>query len=123
MQIRYSWPALLWSLIILVLTLMPGRNLPKVDFFQVDKLVHFFLFGVLMVLSSYALKRAKALTGRPSKPTLIACIYSTIFGIMIEVLQLFVPGRSFSLADVLANSIGVGLGYLVFVLLKKKSII
>jgi VanZ family protein len=123
MQFKYSWPALLWSLIVLVLTLMPGQELPKVNFFQIDKLVHFLVFGIMMILSSYALQKTKDKTGKHANPLLIACLYSTGFGIMIEVLQRFVPGRNFSLADVLANSIGVGLGYLIFIFFKKRKLV
>jgi VanZ family protein len=119
MLIRYSWPAVAWSLVILILTLIPGRNIPNVGFFQIDKVVHFFIFGVLMILSSYGLTKVVDAKGNPVNPLLLTGLFSVGFGIMIEFLQLFVPGRSFSAADMLANSIGVGLGFLIFMLLKK----
>jgi VanZ family protein len=123
MLIRYSWPAILWSLIVLVLTLIPGSAIPDVRIFQVDKLVHFFIFGVLMIFCSYALKKTADRKGIPLNPLLISGIYSVCFGVMIEFIQRFVPGRSFSIADMLANTIGVGLGYLVFVWLKKRKVV
>jgi VanZ family protein len=119
MLIRYSLPAVLWSLVILILTLLPGRNIPNVGFFQIDKIVHFFIFGVLMILSSYGLTKVVDTKGNPANPLLLTGLFSVGFGIVIEILQLFVPGRSFSAADMLANSIGVGLGFLIFMLLKK----
>jgi VanZ family protein len=106
-----------------VLTLIPGEDLPDVDFFQIDKVVHFFIFGVLMILSSYALKKTADIKGAPTNPLLRAALFSIGFGITIEFLQLFVPGRSFSVLDMLANSIGVGLGYLIFMLLKKRNLV
>ncbi|SKC82372.1 VanZ family protein [Ohtaekwangia koreensis] len=121
MLIRYTWPALVWSFIILVVTLIPGKTLPKVGFFQIDKVVHFFIFGTLMLLSSYALKKTCDYTGRPAKVLLITTLYSTAFGIMIEFLQQFVPGRGPSIADVVANTIGVGLGYLAFRFFEKRN--
>lgn len=122
MLIRYLWPAAAWSLIILLLTLSPGEKLPKVDIFQIDKVVHFFVFGVLMVLSSYGLKKIFVLKDVPSSPEMIAGAYCFGLGIIVEILQLFVPNRSLSAIDIIANSIGVGLGYLVFRLLNRKNL-
>lgn len=121
-MIRYLWPAFAWAIITLVLTLMPGKDLPDVHFFQVDKVAHFFIFGVLMILTSWGLKKTTGMHGAPVHPLLTAALLSIGFGILIEFLQRFVPGRSFSIADMLANSIGVGLGYLIFRLLKKRKL-
>jgi VanZ family protein len=123
MLLRYTWPAITWSVFILVITLIPGDALPPSDLFQIDKVVHFIVFGVLMIVSAYALLRNFAVKGSPAKPMSIAIVYSLGFGAMIEVLQLFVPGRSFSLLDILANSIGVGLGYLVILFFQKRKLV
>lgn len=120
MIFRFLWPSLIWSLGILVLSLIPGKELPEVHIFQVDKLVHFFFFSVLMTLTSYGLYKLMAFKNFISPGTWIALAYSLILGILIEIFQQYVPGRSFSYADMLANSIGVGIGYLIFVLIKKR---
>jgi VanZ family protein len=41
------------------------------------------------------------------------------YGLLMEFLQGFVPGREVSGYDLLANSIGVGIGYLLFSRLKR----
>ena len=41
------------------------------------------------------------------------------YGLLMEFLQGFVPGREVSAYDLLANSIGVGIGYLLFSRLKR----
>jgi VanZ family protein len=118
---RYSWPALVWLLIVLVLTLIPGPAIPDVGFtFRIDKVVHFFLFGIQMVLTAYALEKNRLLRGAPTRPILISAIFSIVAGIGIEFLQRFVPGRSFSIFDMVANTIGVGIGYYLFRYLKKR---
>jgi VanZ family protein len=114
---------MVWSLVILIATLIPGKAIPKVGFFQIDKVVHFFIFGVLMFLSCYALKKSYEYTGKPLRFIGIALIYSLALGIIIELIQQYVPGRGPSVADVVANSIGVALGYGAFRLLQKKSIV
>jgi VanZ family protein len=122
MRIKYLWPAIGWSLIILVLTLTPGEKLPEVGIFQIDKFVHFFVFGLLMILSSYGLKKIFTTTHFRANPVLVGSLYSIGLGITVEILQLFVPNRSFSLADIVANTIGVGLGYLIFRFLSNRNV-
>jgi VanZ family protein len=120
---RYTWPAIVWSLVILIATLSPGKAIPKVGFFQIDKVVHFFIFGILMFLSCYALKKTHDYTGKPVRFIRIALLYSLALGIVIELIQQYVPGRGPSVADVVANSIGVALGYGAFRLLQKRSVV
>lgn len=120
MRFKYLWPAILWSLVILFITLTPGDKLPEVGIFQVDKLVHFFVFGLLMFLSSYGLFRVFQERNSTTNAVTVSAVYSIGLGLLVEVLQLFVPNRSFSVADVIANTIGAGIGYLVFRYYKRK---
>jgi VanZ family protein len=106
-----------------VLTLIPGSAVPDVGFFQADKIVHFFIFGILMILASYGLKKYKAAYQKPENPLVFALVYSLFFGVLIEVIQQFVPGRSFSIADIVANSIGVALGYWAYRDMEKRKIV
>lgn len=117
MFVRYLWPSVLWTLFILVLTLIPGESLPSVGLFQVDKLVHIFFFFVLMILSSYNLKQVYEHWPLSISSLLVSSVYSVGLGTGIEIAQRVVPGRNFSLLDILANCIGVGAGYFVFVFL------
>src|SRR5687768_11190855 len=119
MVLRYLWPAILWSIVVLFLTLLPGEEFPEVQVVGIDKLVHFFIFGLVMVLSSFGLYKISAHTGAIQNPVLISFFYSITFGVAIEILQLFVPNRNFSLLDIIANVIGVALGYLLFNFWKK----
>jgi len=41
------------------------------------------------------------------------------YGLFMEILQGFVPGREVSGLDLLANSVGVGIGFLLFNRLKR----
>jgi VanZ family protein len=123
MIFRFLWPGIVWSLVILFLSLIPGKELPEVDIFQVDKLVHFFFFSVLMILTCYGIYKTVYFKIMRLRPAMIGFAYSLSLGIVIEILQQYVPGRSFSYADMFANSVGVGIGYLVFVSLKRWKLI
>ena len=47
-------PGILWTLLIAVLTLMPGNYIPRIttflDWLSPDKLLHFLLFGTYIFL-------------------------------------------------------------------------
>jgi VanZ family protein len=90
--------ATVWTVAILVLCLIPGRELPKVDLWQhTDKLVHFTLFLGLQTLWQGAYPQRRT-------PILLLLV---AYGLLIEVVQHYcVTGRSFDLYDWLADSLG-----------------
>ena len=75
-----------------------------------DKFNHFFAFGVLFVLLSFGYVGLRFW----QKGAMLL-----LFGVQIEVVQSFLPARSFSLFDVVADTVGIAIGALVFVGLKK----
>ncbi len=92
--------AIICALVIAVLSLLPGNDLPAANLN--DKLNHFIAYAVLMGLV--------ALARRPAK--LVAAMALVIFyGLAMEGLQALMPyGRSASWLDALANSGGVLIG-------------
>lgn len=109
----YKW-SLLWTLCILALTLSPGNTVPDVSLEGLDKAVHFFMFGLLMFMLLHELTRSQQVAQPSLKNALYLFILSAGLGVLIEILQLYVPGRSFSGADILADTLGVVSGYFVF---------
>lgn len=84
-----------------VLSLLPLETLPETGAW--DKLEHLLAYGLLAGVGTSAF---------PKRPVLL--ITGLIFyGGTLEVLQSFVPGRHPSLADVVANTIGVVVGHLL----------
>jgi VanZ family protein len=113
-------PAVLWLVIVTVAILTPGNNLPKVPLFPfADKLVHFGVFAVLTFLWSRvgtiseqgALNRKKLLTN--------LLVFTIIFPILVEYLQMYVPNRSFEIEDIIANLVGGIIGFIGFIILYK----
>ncbi len=119
--IRYNAYTFFWALLIAVLVLLPGQNLPKLadSIFSIDKLVHAFLFlgfAFLMVVgfikqSAYPALRNKALP--------YAFILSISYAIAVEVMQLLSPERMFEILDMMANISGVFGGFILFFVLYK----
>jgi len=78
-----------------------------------DKANHFIAFTTLYILLSLAYQN---LSLRIKALILIG------FGIMIEIVQSFIPGRDFSGFDVIADSIGIFIGSVLFMIYKKQAL-
>lgn len=77
-----------------------------------DKFNHFMAFFVLYVLLSLAHQEL-------SVKVKLALLL--LLGILIETVQYFIPGRFFSLMDVVADSIGIAIGIVLYGIYKKKA--
>ncbi len=105
------------TILTLVGTLFPSNyNLPS-TFWQQDKLGHFIIFLAWTILFGGVLtiKQKK----KPKLPYVLLC--SALFGIAIEMLQLFIPtGRNAELYDFIADLLGslAALGILTIVFKK-----
>ena len=105
----FRW-SLLWALVILVLCLFPGQRLPDwnwVALFDLDKLVHAFLFFVLALLLAQALQTQ----GKLVSYLVWAVIRSMAYGMATEFMQgLEALGRRTDLNDMIANTLGAMAG-------------
>jgi len=70
-----------------------------------DKANHFIAFMTLYILLSFAYKHLS----RKMKVLILLA-----FGMQIEIVQSFIPGRDFSGFDVVADSIGITIGFIVY---------
>jgi len=122
---RIQWFAsVAYALFLLVVSLLPGRNLPSVpdwfSLFSPDKVAHFGAYGVFALLLSVTLAG-----GRTKRTVLFAIFIAAGYGILIEVLQgISGTGRNFDPVDMVANLLGAilgGLVYYLFTLLRKKT--
>lgn len=104
-------PALIWALIIFVLSTMPAIQLPE-TFFSPDKLAHAIIYGVLVVLMLWALVKKN----NYQQTTIFWAIFiSGFYGMLMEIIQYtFFPGRSFEVGDNIANVVGCFLGWILF---------
>lgn len=93
-------PVVAWTLGIFVMASLPGTITNSVDKpLHADKLLHLVVFLAGAVFWAIA-------TGSAWK----GALFAFLVGLAKELLQHFVPGRSFELADVVADAIGSALG-------------
>jgi VanZ family protein len=115
---KLRW-ALLWAVAVLVLTLIPGNDVPTwgwAEAIHFDKLVHAGLFGIQTVLLGLALAAER----KTRNPLLVAAILSILYGAGIELLQeVMEQGRHADAFDLLSDTAGAVMGY---VLLRRRSV-
>lgn len=70
-----------------------------------DKLNHLAAFTVLYLLLSAAFGQLKIWT---------RIMLLMLFAVQIEIVQHFIPGREFSLLDIVADGVGIAFGQLLF---------
>lgn len=103
---------------IAALSLLPPQDLPQIPLFPgADKIIHFLMYLVFSLLFCWALRTEKHYY------RLFFIILATIgWGVLMEFIQLEMhAGRSFSWYDVFANSLGVFVGILFYVVAARES--
>jgi VanZ family protein len=106
-------PVLLWEVVILVLSGLPGHSIPRFKFLShlgVDKIVHgcmYFILSFLLVNFFRTLKQGPF----REHPAILAITIASLYGIGMEICQaLIFTGRSAELADAAANILGAIIG-------------
>ena len=107
---RIAFLTIAWAIVILVLSALPGRDLPKIDLFQADKIAHVIVYMVLLLLLMYWFKAAEV-----KFSVLKAFLIVSLYGMAMEFMQdNFFPERFFDWSDAVANSIGAAVGIVIF---------
>lgn len=100
---------------------IPGNNLPRVNYWGQDKIIHIILFGSLMYAALFHFDQMESnfvKTTRAKALTMIVCI---LYGIGMEFYQkYFVPTRGFEVSDMLADAAGVIMSLPLYQKLKQR---
>ena len=109
--------ALIYSLSILILSLVNLKNIEIVNLNASDKFYHATCYGIMTFL--WLLYFYFKLRSQSVKSKLTLTLLIVFFGIIIEVLQLVLTDyRSFDWWDVVANITGVCIGLILFSIVK-----
>lgn len=116
---NYAWslPAA-WALLIFSLSSIPHATPPGfMHFANADKLMH---LGIYMPLGFFLIHALEKYPGPWLKYSLNhACCLGLLYGLSDEIHQIFVPGRYFDLADLLADGIGIFFGCVSYLFIRK----
>ncbi len=116
--IKSFWKPVLWGITIIILSLMSGKDVKKINIFNfehADKIIHFimyFVFSYFLFESFLKYFKTKIKTYR--KIVYVLTI-SVLFGIIMEILQIMlIVNRSGEVLDFIANTIGSILALILF---------
>lgn len=114
-KLKTYLPAILWAILIFIASSLPGKDLPDVPIWQVDKIFHILFYGILYLLTSNGYNRQKNdKRNYPSRKEIYTFVVTIGYGFFIEIYQgLFLIDRHFDIFDVLANTIGAIIGLTV----------
>ena len=118
-------PAIIWALVVLVMTGLPGNYLPKVSSFwewlSLDKIVHVAIFATLGFLIFYGFHEQYLKSKRRYLYIVAVLLLTLAYAMITEILQVLVfIGRDGNLYDFLADAAGGLLGFLAFILYNNK---
>lgn len=107
--------ATIWFIIATILLCIPGKSLPHIGWFvtyQIDKLIHIAIFGLMSFLFCNA--------QYSKKWNWLIAVLCSLYGIAIEFIQEnYVPNRSFDIGDIIADCIGSFAALIVVSLYRK----
>ena len=93
----------LFLITLLYLTLLPQPPKP-IDVRNIDKLYHLVAFALMSFIFKVAFNKIESSS---------VVLFSSLLGVGIEVTQYFIPGRGFSVADMVADCVGVLIGLFI----------
>lgn len=111
MRLSYNLPWMIWAVIIMGLSVIPGAAFPDPLVPEIDKYVHIVLYVILVLLMYRALRKQFQYTRSTTVMEAIAFSAAVAYGIIIEIVQeTLINTRSFEAEDILADGMGACLG-------------
>jgi VanZ family protein len=118
-KLRQYYKTIGCSVLIFILSILPGSALPKIpNIHNFDKVEHFIAYFFLAI----CLFAERKIHNRPKplKDFAIPLIYPVGFGILMEILQIFTHDRTPSWTDILANTLGAITAITFFIIITYK---
>lgn len=107
---RRFLPSYIFGTAVILSASVPLESLDKIkgcntllDILLSDCVFHFFAFGIFALLLSYGFLKRK----EPAFPVLKIGLLSSCFGVLIEIIQIVIPYRTFGLIDIVFDLAGI----------------
>ena len=110
------FPTILVCTLVLILSVINTGVLPKTDVPSADKIVHtimYFVITLILILNQTSYLREQI----TNRKLYFAFLFSIGFGTLMEIIQHFLPWRSGSVYDFIANTLGVLLAIVIILLI------
>jgi len=110
-------PALAWLFVVTFLLTIPGSAIPKenwLDKIWADKWVHIGLFSIMVILWCRAMHMRGYSTQQLRKQFIWIVILTATYGTGMEFVQKYlVSNRSFDIGDIVADTVGAIIGWMI----------
>lgn len=127
MFLRHTFLAIVWALLILLLSALPGEDFPDLSFWSLlsfDKVVHAFFYAVLVELMIVGFIKQYTFRRLRFSAVTVSVILGIFYGGLIEFLQATAfRSRQGDVMDWIADTVGSLVGMLVFYAIYGKNIV
>jgi glycopeptide antibiotics resistance protein len=124
LQLKYYRNALIWAFLILLLCSMPVKGIATfklINILDFDKLAHMLLFGIQFWFLAIGQSKKYVFSYKRMRVGRVAFIITLLYGAGIELMQGYLlSGRTMDIMDMLANTIGALIGWLLFYIFKQR---
>ena len=112
----YSFLSVCWFLLIVYLMIFYKSKSNSISYEYADKIVHFFLFFI----QSYLITKSYLIKNKSLNISILKVIIPFVgFCVLVEVIQIYIPYRSYDSIDLLMNVLGSFLGSIIGYLFSK----
>ena len=122
--VRHMIWAILWAIMVAVMYVIPGKDLPIVDFWSVmnfDKVAHCLVFATLSLTLAVGSSRQNTIPRIKREAAKLTATFCIFYGGVLEYFQgALVQDRTSDWIDFVANVVGVILGLVFFRMLYKR---
>lgn len=111
--LKYHLPLIVYALAIIAVSAIPNLRPPKVTAIPFDKVAHFVEYAIFAFLAFRSFTNIDPHI-RLSRAVLLSALFITLFALLDETLQQFIPGRHYDLLDYAVDVAGA---FIVLILL------
>jgi VanZ family protein len=101
---QFQLPLIAWCVFVYTASSIPSPNIPALGTYS-DKFIHFGVFGTLCWLAHVAFHHQPS-NSLKKYSLLGAFFFTVVFGFSDEFHQMFTPGRTADIFDILADTVG-----------------
>ncbi len=105
-----------YSLFIVIISVIPVNAPEDLTPANADKVVHFLIYVIFVILYAFAFRGRRRIY-------MESFIYALCLGVSIEIIQYFIPYRSFEMLDIAADCAGALTGIAVIYKARKANIL
>ncbi len=106
----------LYGMFIFVLSVIPVSLPEEAEVLPIDKLAHFLLYMGFAFLLKRSISHIK-------HGYLLVFLVGFVWGVLMEIVQFFLPYRSFQIQDIITNGIGLVTGICVSYVLREERLL